>query len=279
MAIELTTKFMPYVDEQFKEESKLPYLTNRDYDWIGAHSIKLYKISTSKMNDYDRAGTGTNPSRYGAIAGLDATTEELTLKKDRSFTFAIDKLDRDETQNTLGAAAALARQNREVVIPEVDTYVYSVMTANAGTTPAALALTADNIAEEIFKGTTALDDAEFPETNRTLVVTPAVYQLMKESSKIVMETNVGSEMRMNGVISNLDGMNVVRVPASRLPKGFGFMICHTAATVAPVKLADFKVHQDPPGISGDLVEGRICYDAFVLDNKKKGIYYQQQPTT
>ena len=97
MPIELTTQFMPYVDEQFKEESKLPYLTNQDYSWIGAHSIKVYKISTSAMNDYDRAGTGKNPSRYGAIAGLDATTEEMTLKKDRSFTFAIDKLDQDET--------------------------------------------------------------------------------------------------------------------------------------------------------------------------------------
>lgn len=278
MPIELTTQFMPYVDEQFKEESKLPYLTNQDYSWIGAHSIKVYKISTSVMNDYDRAGTGKNPSRYGAIAGLDATTEEMTLKKDRSFTFAIDKLDQDETRNTLGAAAALARQNREVVIPEVDTYVYGVMTDNAGTKPAALALTADNIASEIFKGTTALDEAEFPETARSLVVTPAVYQMMKESKQIVMNTEIGNTMRMNGIISNLDGMNVIRVPASRLPKGFGFMICHVSATVAPVKLADFKIHDDPPGISGSLVEGRICYDAFVLDNKKKGIYYQQQPT-
>ena len=28
------------------------------------------------------------------------------------------------------------------------------------------------------------------------------------------------------------------------------------------------------GFNGDLVEGRIVYDAFVLDNKKKAIYYQ-----
>ena len=34
---------------------------------------------------------------------------------------------------------------------------------------------------------------------------------------------------------------------------------------------------NPPGISGALVEGRICYDAFVLDNKAKALYYQAQP--
>ena len=56
------------------------------------------------------------------------------------------------------------------------------------------------------------------------------------------------------------------------------MIAHPVATVAPTKLEDYKAHQDPPGISGELVEGRICYDAFVLENKAKAIYYQAQPT-
>lgn len=74
-------------------------------------------------------------SRYGAVASLDAVTEEFTLKKDRSFTFAIDKLDTDETAQQLQAASALERQLREVVIPEVDAYTYGVMCANAGTAP------------------------------------------------------------------------------------------------------------------------------------------------
>ena len=61
------------------------------------------------MNDYGRKGPAEGQwSRYGAVASLDATTEELTLKKDRSFTFAIDKLDTDETARQLAAASALA---------------------------------------------------------------------------------------------------------------------------------------------------------------------------
>ena len=92
-----------------------------------------------------------------------------------------------------------------------------------------------------------------------------------------METNVGNDMRVKGVIANLDGLTVLKVPAARLPKNFGFMIAHPCATVAPTKLEDYKIHVDPPGISGDLVEGRICYDAFVLGNKAKAIYYQAVP--
>ena len=107
-----------------------------------------------------------------------------------------------------------------------------------------------------------------------LLVTPGVYALMKESKHIVLDTDVGQEQRLRGVIGILDGASVVKVPAVRLPQNFGFMLAHPSATVAPVKLEDYSIHDNPPGISGALVEGRICYDAFVLDNKKTAIYYQ-----
>lgn len=274
--IDLVTKFAPYVDEQFKNESKLSMLTNQDFDWTGAHTIRVYKIGTSKMNDYDRSGanTDTNWSRFGPVAGLDANTEEMILTKDRSFTFAIDKLDTDETAQQLAGATALSRQDREVVIPEVDSYVYGVMATKAGTKAAAVALTAENIYTEILKASETMDDAEVPETERVLLVTPAVYALMKQCPEIALDTDVGQEMRVKGVIANLDGASVVKVPKVRLPENFGFMLAHPSATVAPVKLEDYRVHQDPPGLSGALVEGRICYDAFVLDNKTKAIYYQ-----
>ena len=198
----------------------------------------------------------------------------MILTKDRSFTFAIDKLDTDETAQQLAGATALSRQDREVVIPEVDSYVYGVMATKAGTKAAAVALTAENIYTEILKASETMDDAEVPETERVLLVTPAVYALMKQCPEIALDTDVGQEMRVKGVIANLDGASVVKVPKVRLPENFGFMLAHPSATVAPVKLEDYRVHQDTPGLSGALVEGRICYDAFVLDNKTKAIYYQ-----
>lgn len=279
MAIDLVTQYMPYVDELFTTESKKSLLTNQDLDWNGAHTIKVYKVSHASMNDYGRSGPKVGEwSRYGAVQGLDATTEEFTLKKDRSFTFAIDKLDRDETGEQLASASALARQIREVVIPEVDTYVYSVMTSGAGQKPEAVTLTKENIYTEIIKASNALDNEEVPETGRVILVTPDIYLLMKQCKDITMETDIGNDMRLRGVISNLDGCNVIKVPGKRLPDNFGFMMAHPCACVAPTKLEDYKIHQDPPGISGDLVEGRICYDAFVLENKEKAIYYQTQPS-
>jgi hypothetical protein len=137
-----------------------------------------------------------------------------------------------------------------------------------------VALTAENIFEEMMKASETMDDAEVPETNRVWVVSPATYTLMKKSPDIVMDTDVGQDMRLKGVIAHMDGAAVCKVPSVRLPEKFGFMLVHPSATVAPVKLEDYTVHENPPGISGSLVEGRVCYDAFVLENKKKGIYYQ-----
>lgn len=295
MSVELTTKFAPQTDELFKAESKIGLLTNTDFDWTGAHSIKLYKISTAPMNDYARNAAASGQqihyygsggteleaypdsaetlSRYGKLLDLSATTEELLLKHDRSFIFNIDKLDQDETQQQLEAGTALARELREVVVPEVDANVYAVMTAGAGNTPSPAALTTKNIYPSILAASQALDDAEVPETERVLVVTPATYALLKQAVEFD-HTEIGAEMRARGVVAMIDGAAVVKVPAIRLPKKFGFMLCHPSATVAPVKLEDFGIHDDTPLSSGTIVTGRVCYDAFVLNNKKSGIYYQ-----
>lgn len=274
MAIDLSIKYLPYVDEIFTTESKKSLLTNQDFSWEGAHSVKIYNVTTAQMNDYNRNGKNTTGSRYGSIEALSATTEEYILKKDRSFTFEIDKLDENETAGQLQASSALARQTRQVVIPEVDTYVYSVMCKNAGTKAEAIALTENNIYEEIIKANAILDDNEVPETGRVLIVTPNTYLLMKKSKDIILESELGEDMKLKGVISNLDGCAVVKVPSNRLSDDFGFMIAHPVATVAPTKLEDYTIHENPLGYSGAVVEGRICYDAFVLKNKAKAIYYQ-----
>lgn len=279
MSIELAKKYAPYTDDLFKAESKLSLLTNTDFDWTGAHSVSVWKISTVAMNDYSRNRGGdfdesaASLSRFGKIIDLDAQTEEMLLRKDRSFIFNIDKMDQDETADQVKAETALARQVREVVIPEVDSYVYAEMAANAGTVAEAEALDGTNVYDAIVAGTEVLDDEEVPDTERCIVVTPATYRIMKQSQDMMLDCDISEEMRLKGVIAIVDGMAVVKVPASRLPEDFGFMIAHPAATVAPVKLEDYGMHPDTALSSGTIVTGRIVYDAFVLDNKAKAIYY------
>lgn len=278
MSIELTNKYAPYTDELFKAESKTSLVTNTDFDWTGAHTVLVWKVSTVSLNDYARNVRSSDPesvesiSRYGKLYDLNAQIEELMLKNDKSFIFNIDRLDEDETEGQVAAGSALARELREVVVPTVDTYTYNVMVTGAGNKAKAAALTKANVYTSILAGSETMDNAEVPDTERVLIVPPTTYTLLKQATEFD-HTEVGAEMKMLGVVGYIDGMAVVKVPASRLPENFGFMIAHPCATVAPVKLEDYGTHNDTPLSSGTIVTGRIVYDAFVLENKKAGIYY------
>lgn len=275
MSIELAVKYSPKVDELFAAESKIALCTNTDYDFDGAHTVKVYKVSTAALNDYQRNYTGAvgeteQMSRFGTLKDLSASVETLLLSNDRSFIFNIDKLDENETAGALAAESALAREIREVVIPEIDAYTFAAMVSDAGTT-AEETLTKSTVYDAILAGSEVLDENNVPETERVLIVSPTTYKLIKQDIK-ESGNAVSEELRLNGVVAVLDGMNVIKVAAAKLPTGTNFVIAHPSATVAPLKLEDFGVHDDTPLSSGSIVTGRIVYDAFVLDNKAKAIY-------
>ena len=267
--INYADKYSNILDEKFKVESKSDIAVNQDYDFVGAKTVKIQSVNTVELSNYTRSGS----NRYGTPNELDNAIQEMTMSQDKSFTFTIDKMNEDETNGALNAGKALNRQIRERVIPAVDAYRFGVMAKKAGHIEKSVTLSASNVYGAIVDATAYLDDREVPMDGRILVVTSATYGLMKKSKDIVMETEVGMDMKIKGVIGFLDGMTVVKVPSNRLPEGFQFLITHRIATTAPVKLAEYKIHTDAPGISGSLVEGRVYYDAFVLDNKKDAIYY------
>lgn len=80
-------------------------------------------------------------------------------------------------------------------------------------------------------------------------------------------------MLIKGAMGEVDGVTIVKVPASRLPAGCAFILTHPVAATGPKQLEDYRIHNDPPGISGWLVEGRFIYDCFVLNEKSKAVYY------
>ena len=266
--INLADKFTTSVDEVFTTESKKYLLTNNDFSWSGAHTIKAQKVNTVAMTDYDRDGKGKNASRYGELGTVENSLEEFTLKKDRSFTFVIDKLDKDETQMVLSGASALARQQREVIIPEVDTYRISTLVAGA---PVAnvktLATTKENAYEEFLAVQGILDDNEAPQFGRVVLCTPAYYNKIKLDESFTKKGDMATQIAITGIVGDIDGVPAIKAPTNRFPKNVDFIITNAIVMPSPVKLQEYKIHTDAPGISGWLVEGRVRYDAFVLKEK------------
>lgn len=270
MAVNLASKYSNKVDERFKLKSLTESVVNREYDWNGVNSINIYSIPTVAMNDYTKSGF----SRYGTAAELDNSVQTMTLTRDRAFTFTIDRANNQDTQMTMQAGKALARQVDERIVPEIDIYRLATMSAAAianGHT-ATLAVTKENAYESVLAGSEVLDNKKVPVSGRFLLVTPGFLNFIKLSPDFIKSTETAQKSLINGEVGEIDGMKVIKIPASYFPANTSFLIAHPVATVAAQKLEDYKTHDNPPGINGWLVEGRKRYDAFVLENKVDALY-------
>lgn len=275
MAINYAEKYSSQVDERFKLGMLTSALVNYAYDWLGASTVKVYSVPTAEMNDYSLTGD----NRYGTPAELDNEVQEMTLKKDRSFTFTIDKKSEDDTMGVMAAAAALRRQIDEVVIPEIDTYRISKLVAGA---PVAnivkdAAVTKTNAYEKFLAVQEILDNKKVPTGGRVCMVTPGYYNMLKLDEAFTKKGDMATQISINGLVGEVDGVYIIKAPKSYFPDKTNFIITNPIVMPAPIKLTEYKIHEDAPGISGSLVEGRIRYDAFVLDQKKDAIGVCQDP--
>ncbi len=110
MAVDYAQKYAQKIDERFSLNSLTNSAVNSDYDFVGVKTVNVYSVGTAAMGDYSRSGS----SRYGTPTELDQTVQELTLSKDRSFTFTIDKGNFNDAQMVAQAGEAL---NRQLLVP------------------------------------------------------------------------------------------------------------------------------------------------------------------
>lgn len=267
MAVNLASKYSEKIDEKFLRAAVTTPAVNNDYDFVGVKTVNVYSVGSAKLNDYKRTGA----NRYGTPEELDTTVQEMTLSQDKAFTFTIDRGNYEDAQMVLEAGKALKAQIDGVVVPEMDKYRLGKIVAGAGKT-ATLKLTKSNAYEAFLDGCTELGEQNAPEVGRVAYVSPAYYKLLKLDDSFIKASDLAQEMLIKGQVGMVDGVAIVMVPTSYLPEDVQFVITNAVATVGPVKLAEYKIHEDAPGINGWLVEGRIYYDAFVLNNKKGAIY-------
>ena len=199
---------------------------------------------------------------------------------DKAFTFSIDAGNAAEQFNIKQANACLKRQWDEVCTPEIDKARFAKWVAGNGlssgfavTTSTDGALTKSNIVEAIFTGSAQMTDDLVPATNRTLFIPELTYLKFKLADQVMGSGDFHNEEAIRkGYRGTIDGIRVVTVPSNYLPSGVNFIIKYKGSTVDPMKLKNLRVHKNPMGVDGDVVEGRYMYDSFVLDSMAKGIY-------
>ena len=239
--INYAEKYEAQVDERFKVASVTESAVNRNYSFDGVNKINIYSIETAPLNDYNRESAS---NRYGIAKEL---------------------------------GNALQRQIDEVVTPAIDKYRINVMAKNAGTVLKQI-ITDKNAYQSFITASVELIENKVPTESRIAFVSPLFYMLMKSDKDFTGYGDKVNNVAVTGSIAKIDGINIIVVPSDYLPERTNFIITHPTATVSPVKLAEYKTYDNPPGISGWLCEGRIYYDAFVLNNKKKAIIVSQTPS-
>ena len=176
--------------------------------------------------------------------------------------------------NVKDAGRALKREIDQVIVPAQDKQVLMEMGAAAHSNDmyATGAISKANAYEKFLDGQEALDNKLVPTEGRVAVVSTAFYKNIKLDSSFTKTGDMATKLSYKGVVGEIDGVPVIKVPSSYLPVNCEFIIAHPSATINPKKLTDYKIHRDPPGINGNLVEGRVRYDTFVLEGKKDGIF-------
>ena len=268
MAVNLAEKYSQKVAERFAIQSLTDAYAGKDYEFNGVKTIKIYSVNTVAMTDYTRSGT----ARFGALEELGDTTQEMVLTKDRGFTFSIDKGNAAQQYNIKQANKSLKREIDEVVTPEVDTHRLAKWAAGAGKTNADGSLTKTNVLEKIFHGGMEMSNALVPKAGRTMFIKESVFFNVKLADQILGVDKLGAQALSAGSVGKLDGMNIVPVPDSLMPEGANFIIKAKGTTVDPMQLKTYRILKEVQGVDGDVVEGRIIYDSFVLDARKNGIY-------
>lgn len=265
--INYASKYSAKIDERFTKGSITAPAINNDYDFTGVKTVRVYSIPTVAMGNYTRSGA----NRYGTPDELGDNVQEMTLRMDRSFTFTIDRGNHDDQMMVKNAGLALRRQVDEIVIPEIDIYRLKAI-ADGAKNSAVAALTKADAYAAFLDGMEALTDELAPTAGRICYASTNYYKLLKQDDNFIKASELGQQVKFTGQLGSVDGVPIIVVPKSWMPENAAFVITNPIACCAPVKLSEYKIHENPPGISGWLVEGRVYYDAFILNNKKGAIY-------
>lgn len=280
-------KFKAYtsmLDEVYKLASLTSVLDINDamvQAGANANEIVIPKISMDGMADYSRSA--------GYVGGdVTLTNETVQFNYDRGRSFTVDSMDNEET-----AGVAFGRLSSEFIrtkaAPEIDAFRFATYCGltGIGKATAATYSTADTLLAAINAGVTSLDEAEVPDTERYLFITPTLYNLAMSA-----DTTKSKEM--------LDGFaQITKVPQSRFytsidlldgttdgeeaggfsktattGKDINFMIIHKPALIQYSKHVVNKVVTPEENQTSD--GWKFFYRSYGLadayDNKVAGIY-------
>lgn len=283
--IDLITKHLPLLDEEYKYASLTSVL-----DAPASFILPTSEANVVKIPKITLQGLGTYSRNTGYASGdADLEWETHTFSNDRGRKFTVDKMDDQETANI--AFGMLAGEfMRMKVAPEFDAYRLAKYAANAITNSnaatAALAAGADVLAA-LRVASNAMDEAEVPEEGRILFITPTLDGMISDldttKSREVMSRFSRKirvpQTRFYTAITQYDGTTPSQEDGGYIKNGDtgknqNFLVVHPSSVLQITKHTVTKVISPEMNQTSDawMYFFRAYHDAFVYENKVKGLY-------
>lgn len=279
-AISLFKKYIDLLDEVYKV-SAVTSVLDGDSTLVrmgaNANEIIIPKMMMDGLANYSRS--------TGYVHGdVTLTNETVTFNYDRGRTFTVDAMDNEETAGI--AFGSLASEFiRTKVVPELDAFRFATYAgvADIGTATGSIASGNDALAA-LITGQNALDEAEVPDEQRILFITPTLYNFIynvdTSKSKEVLSSfgqiRKVPQSRFNTQIDLYDGTTEGEEAGGFITTGqpINFMVIHKPAVLQYSKHIVNKVITPEANQTSD--GWKFFYRSYgladVYENKVKGIY-------
>ena len=286
-SIELFKQYIPLLDEVYKTSSLTSVLDGASElatQGANANEMIIQKMSMDGLGDYDR--------NSGYVKGsVNMTNETVKCNFDRGRMFSVDNMDNVETAGMAYGRLA-AEFIRTKVNPELDAFRFATYAgiAGIGTASGALA-TGESVLAAVAKAYDDMTDAEVPESDRHLFITPVLRGLIRDMdttkskevmSKFASVTSVpqsrfytaidqysgGTGEETGGYAKSAGGVNI------------NFMIVHKPAVI------QFQKHVAPKVVTPEQNQEADAWKfgyrnvgiAEAYENKVAGIYLHKATT-
>lgn len=275
--IELSTIYLPMLDEKYKVEAKTSIL---DGDATvakkgGNGEIKIAKLDMSALGDFDRKSGYTK-------GNTTLTWETIKYDKERSQDLRIDRLDNAESLG-IPFAKLSGEFMRLHVAPETDAARIAKIAGTSG-----ISVKEENLenGEAVIKAlracTNKLDEDEVVEGNRILFITPTLLGMLSDldsfKSKEVLSrfSNIIKvpQSRMYTKIELKDGATEYGYAKAADAKEINFLCVEKSAVVTAMEqyIKYFTPDQDQEGDSHVFKYRNYNLYAHCYENKLAGIY-------
>lgn len=188
-------------------------------EYNGGNKIKIPKISTTGLKDYDR--DDGYPS--GSVT---MSYDEYEMTMDRGASFQLDAMDVNETNFFANATRVTDEFQTENVIPEIDAYRYSKLYALLKAASRLTAYTAEEktVMDMLLSDIAKIRDEIGEDVPLVISIAQAVKTKLEQNDKFVKQLNV-ADFRSGEINTQLKQINncfLKPVPSSRMKTAYVF---------------------------------------------------------